>query len=399
LFNGETLSALLFALATGYPDRAKNVVLTCAELGEEERGRLWPIIADPATTVAVKAHRLGDAIRELGADWSLTNECYRLAFYLSGASEALSGNPLYAYFAAHRSGRLLNKWIHYFPIYDRHLAPYRDRGAKVLEIGVFHGGSLDMWERYLGPSTELVGVDIDPQARMLADPGRTVVIGDQADRGFLQSLVDEYGPFDVVLDDGGHTVKQQITSIETLFPTLIDGGIYIVEDSHTSYWESYGGGLEREGTFVEWVKSRIDDLHRYHLPDPVDPIWTVGVDGIHCYDSVVVLDKKSRLAPFSEQAGMSSFVYRPERQTMLVGEMLATRDAAINAQEAAATAQEVAISERHAIEVKLGEIESELLTTRTGLQDSWAQLRAMRTTVSWRITMPLRAVRRLTRRM
>jgi hypothetical protein len=391
LFTGETLSALLYAIATGFAERYKNIVLTSEELDEDERGMLWPIVEDATTSDVEKACRLGDALRGLGADWPLTNECYRMAFYLSGESEALSANPLYAYFAAHRSGRLLNKWIHYFPIYDRHLAPYRDRAVKVLEIGVFHGGSLDMWQRYLGPSTELVGVDIDPQARLLADPGRTVVIGDQADPSFLESLVDEYGPFDVVLDDGGHTMDQQITSIETLFPTLNNGGVYIVEDSHTSYWESHGGGLEREGTFVEWVKSRIDDLHRYHLPGPVDPIWTVGVDGIHCYDSVVVLDKGTRLAPFFEQVGMSSFVYRPEFQAMLVAEMLATRDAAIRAEK-------VAVGEHVAIVAQLQQVESELSTMRTGLQDSWDQLRAMRGTVSWRITMPLRALRRITRR-
>ena len=106
-------------------------------------------------------------------------------------------------------------------------------------------------------------------------------------------------------------MEQQITSIETLFPTLNDGGVYIVEDCHTSYWEQFGGGLGREGTFIEWVKRRVDDLHRYHLPEPIDETWTATVDGIHCYDSVVVLDKKSRMPPFAEQAGTSCFVYQP----------------------------------------------------------------------------------------
>jgi hypothetical protein len=405
LFNGDTLSTLLYALATGYPDRAKNIVYVSEELDEPERERLRPIVEDETAGAVAQVRRLGDALRELGASRELSNECYRLAFYLGQDSVALSENALFAYFVAYRSGRLLDKWIHYFPIYEKHLAPYRDRGVRLLEIGVYQGGSLDMWTRYLGEAATVIGIDIDEAALRLADPGRTVIIGDQADPDFLRSVDEQHGPFDVVVDDGGHTMEQQIASIETLFPTLTDGGIYIVEDSHTSYWEEFGGGERREGTFIEWAKRRIDDLHRYHLPGTVDPVWTAHVDAIHCYDSVVVFDKKARTPPFSEQAGTSDFVFHQRPASVLVGEMLATRDAAIGQREDLEARLGRERLERQGLEARLGEIEAdrrrvdlELTATRNDLSESWEQIRAMRHTISWRITKPLRAVRRLVRR-
>ncbi len=266
MFSGDTLSNLLHALATGYDDRAKNIVYVSDEVDEQEREQLRPVVDSAELSPVERVRLLGDVLRGLEADRNLANECYRLAFYLNQDSVAMSENPLFAYFVAHRSGRLLDKWVHYFPIYDRHLASFRDVGARVLEIGVAHGGSLDMWERYLGPSTVLIGVDIDEDTSRLASPARTILIGDQGDPDFLRTVVERHGPFDIVIDDGGHTMQQQITSVETLFPSLNDGGVYIVEDCHTSYWEEFGGGLRRGGTFIEWTKSRIDDLHA--LPRP-----------------------------------------------------------------------------------------------------------------------------------
>ena len=66
--------------------------------------------------------------------------------------------------------------------------------------------------------------------------------GDQADRALLRRLADDYGPFDVVIDDGGHTAAQQVASFEALFPGLRPRGAYVVEDTHTSYWPAFGGG-------------------------------------------------------------------------------------------------------------------------------------------------------------
>ena len=63
---------------------------------------------------------------------------------------------------ATHAGHVVNKWKHYFEIYDRHLSRFRDREITVLEIGVAGGGSLEIWRKYFGPKAKIVGLDINP---------------------------------------------------------------------------------------------------------------------------------------------------------------------------------------------------------------------------------------------
>ena len=182
----------------------------------------------------------------------------------------------------------------------------------------------------------LVGVDIDEDAKAASDPRHVVEIGDQTDVDFLRRVAEEHGPFDIIIDDGGHEMQQQIVTTETLFPLLADGGVFLVEDTHTSYWDSYDGGRNRAGTFMEWAKNRLDDVNGFHQPGPVDPVWTGQLDGVHVYDSVVVFDKKTRFAPFAEQVGHAEFLMYPRSAAGMFAELLATRDAARNERDAAA---------------------------------------------------------------
>ena len=101
--------------------------------------------------------------------------------------------------------RAVTKWRHYFSIYERELSRFRGRDISFLEIGVFHGGSIPMWAGYFGKQARLSFVDIDPTCRDHAEPGTHVEIGDQADPVFLAELAEKHGPFDVVIDDGGHS--------------------------------------------------------------------------------------------------------------------------------------------------------------------------------------------------
>jgi hypothetical protein len=305
------------------------MVLTSEELSEEERKPLWDALTttdDPAE----QARGLGDAIRQGGTNDFFANECYRAAFYLGHGIATLREDPLFGYFSSHRSGRVLDKWVHYFPVYTRHFSPYRGRPVRILEIGIYRGGSLDMWRWVFGDQVTLVGIDIDEDAKAAADPRHVVEIGDQTDADFLRRVAEEHGPFDIIIDDGGHEMQQQIVTAETLFPLLADGGVFLCEDTHTSYWESYQGGRGREGTFMEWAKNLLDHVNGFHQPGPVDPVWTGQLDGVHVYDSIVVLDKKTRFAPFAEQVGHAEFLMVPRSAAGMYAELLATRDAARN---------------------------------------------------------------------
>jgi len=215
-------------------------------------------------------------------------------------------NRLEAYFRANR-GRKISKWPHYFAIYDRHFSPYRGGDVSVMEFGVGHGGSLEMWRDYFGPRSRITGVDIDPGCAGLTSEGISVVTGDQEDREFLRGLAGVAGPPDIVIDDGGHTMCQQIATLEEMWPQLRDGGVFLTEDVHTSYWGAYGGGYRRPGTFAEYAKDLIDRVNAWHSEDPgmLKPdAWTRSVAGMHVYDSVIVLDKDQvRPPPPAEVTG------------------------------------------------------------------------------------------------
>lgn len=225
-----------------------------------------------------------------------------------GADDGASTNPLLAYFLAN-PGRLIHKWMHYFDVYQAHLARFRGRTVTLVEFGVYHGGSLQMWKHYLGERARIVGVDIDPACTTLTEEQIEVFTGDQEDRQFLARLRREVEPVDIVLDDGGHTMGQQVATFEEMFPAVRPGGVYIVEDLHTSYWEEYGGAYRGPGTFVEFAKDLLDQLHGWHSRDPrltVTP-YTRCLRAIHAYDSIFVFDKAEVAGPEVRMTGSPSF--------------------------------------------------------------------------------------------
>lgn len=300
------LTDVLTAVLLRVPEKAEAAINDASSLPEELRVMMLAALA--MHDRSAQASALGDALRSRGR-WldADVNECYRVAFYCSDHWQEQAKNPLFARFSANKAGLPLDKWVHYFDIYQRTLAPYAGRPVRVLEIGVFHGGGLEQLRALLGEEAVLVGADVDPAARSACAGRFDVAVGDQSDPAFLDQVVSDYGPFDVVIDDGGHTMHQQIATIEHLFPTLNDGGVYLVEDTHTSYWDNY---RDAPVTFMDWAKDRLDDINGYHFStDPQLGVWTTELSGIHIYDSVVVFDKGGHFPPFCEVSGTGSFVY------------------------------------------------------------------------------------------
>jgi hypothetical protein len=218
-------------------------------------------------------------------------------------------NDLEAFFRRH-DGRLLHKWHHYFEIYDRHLARFRGKPICLVEFGVSQGGSLEMWRHYFGDRAQIFGIDINPDCKQFEGPGVSIVIGDQEDRVFLRSLARSLPPIDVLIDDGGHTMKQQIHTFEELFPLVKADGVYLIEDLHTSYWKRWGGGYRKRTSFIEYSKNFIDQLNAWHSREPrrLSPAdFTRSVDSLHYYDSVLVIEKRPRAAPTHERKGQRLF--------------------------------------------------------------------------------------------
>lgn len=220
-----------------------------------------------------------------------------------------SRNPLEVYFYKNR-GRLIHKWLHYFDIYDRHFSPYRNKPVTIVEFGVYHGGSLQMWKHYFGKNARIIGIDINPECKKLEEKQVEIYIGDQENRDFLRKLRKQIGPIDVLIEDGGHSMGQQIATFEEMFPAIKDGGVYLVEDLHTSYWEEYGGGYKKAGTFIEYAKDIIDQLHAWHSHDSrrlkiTD--YTKHIRGMHVYDSIIVFDKGTVKKPIAKKVGTESY--------------------------------------------------------------------------------------------
>ena len=208
---------------------------------------------------------------------------------------ATSKTDLAKIFYQHQ-GRMVTKWTHYLDLYDRHLSQFRGKPVRMLEIGVFKGGSLELWRKYFGPELIMYGIDITPECADRVDAPNQVRIGSQADPEFLKQVVAEMGGVDIVLDDGSHIAEHQRASFKSLFPLLSNNGFYIIEDMHTAYWPGqFHGGLRRKGSAVEIVKEMIDDMHRTFHRQPRPPHGSFG--GIHVYDSITFIEKSEPMTP------------------------------------------------------------------------------------------------------
>jgi len=218
----------------------------------------------------------------------------------------LESNDLLEYFLKNES-RIIFKWLHYFEIYDNVFHKYRHKeNLKILEIGVNRGGSLQMWKSYFKSGTKIVGIDIDEGCKQLEEENIHIRIGSQNDVDFLLGLTEEFGMFDIIIDDGSHVNEHQITTFNTLFKFLNFDGIYLCEDCHTSYWKSHGGGYLNSNSFIEYSKKLVDKLNAFHseekdvfAPDEL----TRSIKWIQFFDSIVVFSKQKVKKPFVRSTG------------------------------------------------------------------------------------------------
>ena len=227
-----------------------------------------------------------------------------------------SSGPLYDLFLSSSGGRLY-KWHHYLEILDRHLARFRGTAPRILEVGLGLGGSSRMWLEYFGLGTSIVGIDVSPYclSYQRSTPGLTVRIGDQADTEFLASITAEFGSFDIILDVGGHTARQQLNTFKVMYPDLADNGVLVCEDTHTSFYPEYLDAGP-DVSMIRFAQRMVDRLYepyfggghfeRYGTP-PLERQGSVTVSafaamtyGIYFHDSIVVFEKRPRAEPYHE---------------------------------------------------------------------------------------------------
>lgn len=130
---------------------------------------------------------------------------------------------------------------HYLDNYENHFHEWRLKEFVLLEIGVAGGSSIAMWREYF-PNAKIYGIDNNPDCA-----GEGIFIGDQSDFSFLQSVLDQIGSPDLIIDDGSHFGPFTILSFEYLFPRMNAGGVYVVEDTATFYSEHYSEKFQSNG--------------------------------------------------------------------------------------------------------------------------------------------------------
>lgn len=189
------------------------------------------------------------------------------------------------------------KWTGYFDVYERHLSKFVDKAPKILEIGVLGGGSIELWLKYFGEGTQVIGVDIDPRCLEYKYNGNAqVIMGDQNSPGFWDEFLDKHTGFDIIIDDGSHIMEHQVLTLQKTFPHLKEGGTYICEDTHTSYWPRWNGEYDKKGTFLDYTKYLSDIMNQQHFQQKMEPAVLKTFENLYSmsfYNSMVVLEKEA----------------------------------------------------------------------------------------------------------
>jgi len=193
----------------------------------------------------------------------------------------------------------------YTKLYSLYFDEIRQESLKILEIGIDKGFSLKTWKEYFAKS-EITGIDI-LDLKHFEEERVHVVQADQKDVEALKKVNEQYGPFDIIIDDGSHHNEDMKASFECLFPLLKAGGIYVVEDLHACYWgETHNTG---KPVFMDLLKKLLDDVNsggksgvaniqrdkedgwyqQKRMPEMT--WWEKNVEFVHLYRSIVFIKK------------------------------------------------------------------------------------------------------------
>ena len=188
----------------------------------------------------------------------------------------------------------------YTPIYDRLFGHLRDHPIKFLEIGVgwsnistLGGASLAMWRDYF-QHAQLVGIDVMPK-RLNFGPRVQILQGSQTDTDFLRQVWHAHGPFDVVVDDGSHVVQHVLTSFETLYPLMQEGGFYAIEDTQTAFWPDFGGNAQGENSILSRAYDIAKAMHAQEVQaggtTPAEDQYGAVTTAVHFHRNMVVFER------------------------------------------------------------------------------------------------------------
>jgi hypothetical protein len=326
-------------------------------------------------------------------------------------------NLLSKLFETH-TGKYSDKWSSYLDIYWQLFAPIRENEFDLLEIGIQNGGSLEIWAKFFPNSKNLIGFDIHPKCKDLTfvDPRIKVFVEDAAESKAGNLVRDTTSNLGVVIDDGSHVSRDIIRSFLIFFPQLKPGGIYVVEDLHASYWSDWQGGISHPESSMQFLKALADVVNfdhwgvkanRTELLDMIpaasgllDEKVLSEIESVSFTDSVCVVRKKmpshqglglrvgsgseaSVFPEVKEAAGGLSPTPGQETNELAIVEDLSL----FQTQSYKAKTQELQKVKK--------DLESHIQKQNDDIQLLKDSINEIYATISWRVTKPIRYLRRL----
>jgi len=310
------------------------------------------------------------------------------------------------------TGKVSDKWSLYLTEYDRLFSGYRNEPVRLLEIGVQNGGSLEIWSKYFHKALSFTGCDINPDCACLSydDPRIGIVIGDANAPEVFDRILHCSSQFDIIIDDGSHVSSDIIKSFALYFPKLADGGLFIAEDLHCSYWSQFEGGLFDPYSSISFFKRLADVINHEHWGIPkactdilrgtfskygceIDTEALSKIHSVEFINSMCVVRK----APLTNNglgrrviAGLVEDVKSGHRQ--LSDQRYQTDfpfDQTSNPWTTRTTPPDEAIQQ---MELSLANARQQIASLKQVLVERDGQIAALHTSISWRVTWPLRSI-------
>lgn len=192
------------------------------------------------------------------------------------------------------------KWKIFYEYEDYFLKFINNRSIKILEIGVYRGESLKLWDSYFSNIDDRVVLGIESDKSCPNSIGKIKIYkGDQRNKSFLENVVKENGSFDIIIDDGSHWSIDQKAAFCYLYDYINPSGIYIIEDIYSSYHKKWTDKCKSDELFIPYLKTKIDDLNsswyraQNWLPETMVDGFESETKSIHFHSSFVVVEKRS----------------------------------------------------------------------------------------------------------
>jgi hypothetical protein len=193
------------------------------------------------------------------------------------------------------------KWDNYFEIYENCLKKFVNKNITLVEIGIGNGGSLFMWRNFLGKKAKIIGIELNPEAKKFEKYGFKIFTGDQSDPTFWENFYNENGKIDILIDDGGHTNLQQITTLMESVENINSGGVILIEDTHTSFMNYKGFKNPSKNSLINFTTNIIENLHRRNpMIKKKMNNFSKKIYSIEYFDSIVLLNINKKKLNYSK---------------------------------------------------------------------------------------------------